>query len=49
MLVGSQVQGSDTRGNELGQQIAGAIQSEIIKQKRAGGLFSKLNGCNFLL
>ena len=37
---GSEVQGSDTRGNELGQQIAGAIQSEIIKQKRAGGLLA---------
>ena len=37
---GSQVEGSDTKGNELGQQIAGAIQSEIIKQKRAGGLLA---------
>ena len=33
---GSEVQGSDTKGNELGQQIAGAIQSEIIKQKEQG-------------
>ena len=37
---GSEVQGSDTRGNELGQQIAIAIQSEIIKQKRSGGLLA---------
>ena len=37
---GSEVQGSDSKGNELGQQIAGAIQSEIIKQKRAGGLLA---------
>ena len=37
---GSEVEGSDTRGNELGQQIAVAIQSEIIKQKRSGGLLA---------
>lgn len=37
---GSEVEGSDTRGNELGQQIAIAIQSEIIKQKRSGGLLA---------
>ena len=37
---GSEVQGSDSRGNELGQQIAIAIQSEIIKQKRSGGLLA---------
>ena len=37
---GSAVSGSSTGGNELGQQIAVAIQSEIIKQKRAGGLLA---------
>ena len=37
---GSEVEGSDSRGNELGQQIAIAIQSEIIKQKRSGGLLA---------
>ena len=37
---GSEVEGSDTKGNELGQQIAIAIQSEIIKQKRSGGLLA---------
>lgn len=37
---GSSVQGSDAEGNELGQQIAIAIQSEIVKQKRSGGLLA---------
>lgn len=37
---GSEVEGNDSKGNELGQQIAIAIQSEIIKQKRSGGLLS---------
>ena len=37
---GSTVSGSTARGNELGQQIAVAIQSELIKQKRAGGLLA---------
>ena len=37
---GSQVEGNNNQGNQLGQQIAGAIQSEIIKQKRAGGLLA---------
>ena len=37
---GSAVSGSDADGNELGQQIAVAIQSELIKQKRAGGLLA---------
>ena len=37
---GSTVSGSSPRGNELGQQIAVAIQSELIKQKRAGGLLA---------
>ena len=37
---GSTVSGSSAGGNELGQQIAAAIQSELIKQKRAGGLLA---------
>ncbi len=37
---GSAVSGSSADGNELGQQIAVAIQSELIKQKRVGGLLS---------
>ena len=37
---GSTVNGSSAGGNELGQQIAAAIQSELIKQKRAGGLLA---------
>ena len=37
---GSSVQGSDAQGNELGQQIAIAIQSELVKQKRSGGLLA---------
>ena len=38
--TGSTVSGSSNEGNELGQQIAIAIQSELIKQKRAGGLLA---------
>ena len=37
---GSSVSGSSADGNQLGQQIAGAIQAELIKQKRAGGLLA---------
>ena len=37
---GSSVAGSDAQGNELGQQIAIAIQSELAKQKRKGGLLA---------
>jgi len=37
---GTAVSGSDQKGNELGEQIAVAIQSELIKQKRVGGLLS---------
>ena len=38
--TGSAVSGSSADGNELGQQIAAAIQSELIKQKRVGGLLA---------
>ncbi len=37
---GTAVSGSDADGNELGEQIAVAIQSELIKQKRVGGLLA---------
>jgi len=37
---GSSVQGSTNDAQQLGQQIAGAIQAELIKQKRAGGLLA---------
>ena len=37
---GSAVSGSSADGNQLGQQIAAAIQAELIKQKRAGGLLA---------
>ena len=36
----SEVSGNMAQGNELGQQIAIAIQSELIKQKRSGGLLA---------
>ena len=38
--TGSAVSGSSADGNELGQQIAAVIQSELIKQKRVGGLLA---------
>ena len=38
---GSAVSGSDASASELGQQIAIAIQSELINQKRAGGLLAR--------
>ena len=38
--TGSAVSGSSAEGNDLGQQIAIAIQSELIKQKRSGGLLA---------
>ena len=38
--TGSAVSGSSADGNELGQQIAAAIQSELIRQKRVGGLLA---------
>jgi len=36
----SAVSGSDSDGNQLGQQLASAIQAELVKQKRAGGLLA---------
>jgi len=37
---GTSVQGNDTNANEFGKQLAAAIQSEIINQKRTGGLLA---------
>ena len=37
---GSSISGNSADGNALGEQIAIAIQSELIKQKRVGGLLS---------
>ena len=38
--TGSAVSGSSAEGNDLGQQIAVAIQSELVRQKRSGGLLA---------
>ena len=35
---GSSVQGNEQQGKELGRVISAAIQSELIKQRRPGGL-----------
>ena len=35
---GSQVSGSPSQGDQLGRAIANAVQLEIVKQKRPGGL-----------
>ena len=35
---GSSVQGDGQQGKELGRAISAAIQSELVKQKRPGGL-----------
>jgi lambda family phage tail tape measure protein len=37
---GTQVQGDDNRGQQLGRVIAAAVQQELIKQKRPGGLLA---------
>ena len=37
---GSTVQGDGASANQLGNEIAAAIQNELIKQKRAGGLLA---------
>ena len=37
---GSSVEGNESESQALGQVLAGAIQSELIKQKRPGGLLS---------
>ena len=37
---GSSVEGDEEQGRELGRMISAAIQSELIKQKRPGGMLS---------
>jgi len=37
---GSNVQGDDQQGRELGRVVAAAVQAEMIKQKRPGGLLA---------
>ena len=37
---GTAVQGDDANANQFGEQLAAAIQAEIINQKRSGGLLS---------
>tara|TARA_R100000353_G_scaffold11708_3_gene12307 strand:+ start:1005 stop:2750 length:1746 start_codon:yes stop_codon:yes gene_type:complete len=38
--TGSSVQGDNTKANQFGEQLAAAIQAEIINQKRSGGLLN---------
>ena len=40
MEGGVDTQGGEQEGRELGRLIAVAVQSEIIQQKRAGGLLA---------
>jgi len=37
---GSQAQGDSQRGKQLGAAIGAAVQAELIKQKRPGGLLA---------
>jgi len=37
---GSNVEGDESEGRELGRLISVAVQSEIIKQKRPGGILA---------
>jgi phage-related minor tail protein len=37
---GSKVEGDDQQGRELGRVVAAAVQAEMIKQKRPGGLLA---------
>jgi hypothetical protein len=37
---GSQVQGDAGRGEQLGRAISQAVQAELVKQKRPGGLLA---------
>jgi hypothetical protein len=37
---GSEVSGDNQRGQQLGRVIAAAVQNEIIRQKRPGGLLA---------
>jgi hypothetical protein len=37
---GTNVQGNDQQGNQLGRAISAAVQAELVKQKRPGGLLA---------
>ena len=37
---GTDVQSDDANANQFGEQLAAAIQAEIINQKRSGGLLN---------
>jgi hypothetical protein len=37
---GTSVEGNDSESNQFGEQLAAAIQAEIINQKRSGGLLA---------
>ena len=37
---GSSVEGDEAQGRQLGQMLSAAIESELIKQKRPGGLLT---------
>jgi hypothetical protein len=37
---GTQVEGNEGQGKQLAGAISGAVQAELIKQKRPGGLLS---------
>jgi phage-related minor tail protein len=39
--TGSNVQSDDQQGRELGRVIAAAVQSELVKQKRPGGILTR--------
>jgi hypothetical protein len=37
---GSSVQGDEDRANQLGKAVSAAVQAELVKQKRPGGLLA---------
>ena len=38
--TGSNVEGDDAQASELGKMLGAAIQAELVKQKRPGGLLA---------
>jgi hypothetical protein len=38
---GSQVEGNEQNANQLGRVISAAVQTELIKQQRPGGLLAR--------
>ena len=39
--TGSSVAGNNAEANQLGQVIGAAVQAQLIKEKRAGGLLTR--------